>query len=120
MSNLAKTLQQEVQQSSQKTSVPHKQAAPKKFTWFSPGEKILILALGVMLTTGAGFILAKQAEIYEVNKEIQLVEQSIQDQRTINSDLEIQISELSRYERIKEHAERQGLSFNENNIKAVQ
>lgn len=120
MSNLAKKFQQEIQQTSQKPTVTHKQAAPKKNIWFSPGEKFLILALGVMLTTGAGFILAKQAEIYEVNKEIQLVEQSIQEQRTINSDLEIQISELSRYERIKEHAEKQGLSFNENNIRAVQ
>jgi cell division protein FtsL len=121
MSNLAKKLQQESHQHShENSSITPKQATSQKSNWLSPGEKILTLALGILLTVGAGFIIAKQAEIYEVNKEIQLVEQSIQEQQKLNSDLEVQISELSRYERIKEQAEKLGLSFNENNIKVVQ
>ncbi|MBM4764028.1 cell division protein FtsL [Bacillus sp. B15-48] len=122
MSNLAKKLQHESQQQSQQNPSinPKKMAAPKKSAWLSPGEKVLILAFGVMLSIGAGFILSKQADIYAANKDIQLVENSITEQQRINKDLEMQISELSTYERIKEQAEKLGLTFNENNIKVVQ
>jgi cell division protein FtsL len=117
MSNLAKKLQQET---NQQTTIAPRPAPAKNNTWLSPGEKVLTLALGVALTIGAGFIIANQADIYKVNKEIQLVEHSIEEQQKINGDLEMQISELSRYERIKEQAEKLGLTFNENNIKVVQ
>lgn len=117
MSNLAKKLQQETHQ---QTTIAPKPAKKQKHTWLSPGEKFLTLTLGVALSIGASFIIANQSDIYQVNKEIQLVEQSIQEQQKVNSDLEMQISELSRYERIKEQAEKLGLTFNENNIKVVQ
>ena len=117
MSNLAQKLQQETQQ---QTSIAPKPAVPRKSTWLSPGERMLIFAFGVLVCTGAAFIVSNQATIYEVNKEIQLVESSIQEQQKVNGDLEIQISELSRYERVKEQAEKLGLTFNENNIKVVQ
>lgn len=122
MSNLAKKFQQEEQQQShQQTPIaPKPVVAPKKTAWLSPGERVIILSIGILFSIGAAFILSKQASIYEVNKEIQLVEASIQEQKKVNGDLEMQISELSRYERIKEQAEKLGLSLNENNVKVVQ
>lgn len=121
MSNLAKKIQQEEQQHSyQQPSIAPKPVAPRKINWLSPGERILIFSFGVLFCIGAAFIISKQADIYQVNKEIQLVESSIQDQHKVNGDLEMQISELSRYERIKEQAEKLGLSLNENNVKVVQ
>lgn len=121
MSNLAKKIQQEEQQQShQQTPIAPKPVAPKKTAWLSPGERVIILTIGILFSIGAAFILSKQASIYEVNKEIQLVEASIQEQKKVNGDLEMQISELSRYERIKEQAEKLGLSLNENNVKVVQ
>ncbi|SEN29336.1 cell division protein FtsL [Mesobacillus persicus] len=121
MSNLAKKFQQEEQQQShQQTPIAPKTVAHKKTAWLSPGERVIILTIGILFSIGAAFILSKQASIYEVNKEIQLVEASIQEQKKVNGDLEMQISELSRYERIKEQAEKLGLSLNENNVKVVQ
>ncbi|MCM3587088.1 cell division protein FtsL [Mesobacillus maritimus] len=121
MSNLAKKIQQEEQQNlQQQTTITPKPVAPKKHTWLSPGEKALMFAFGVLFCIGAAFIISKQSDIYHVNKEIQLVESSIQDQQKVNGDLEMQIDELSRYERIKEQAEKLGLTLNENNVKVVQ
>jgi cell division protein FtsL len=118
MSNLAKKIQQEIQQ--QPISTPkHKPKAPKKYYSLTPGERVLIFAFGVMVCIGGSFMVSKQAAIYDVNKEIQLVENGIQEQQKVNSDLEIQISELSTYERIKQQAEKLGLTFNEDNVKVV-
>lgn len=119
MSNLAKKIQHEIQQ--QPISTPkHKPEAPKKYYSLTPGERVLAFAFGVLVCVGASFMVSKQAAIYEVNKDIQIVENSIQEQQRINTDLEMQISELSTYERIKEQAERLGLTFNEDNVKVVQ
>jgi cell division protein FtsL len=118
MSNLAKKIQQEMQQ--QPISTPKaKPEAPKKYFSLTPGERVLVFAFGVMVCIGGSFMVSKQAAIYDVNKDIQLVENSIQEQQKVNTDLEMQISELSTYERIKEQAEKLGLTFNEDNVKVV-
>ncbi len=121
MSNLAKKLQHEEQQHShQQTSAVPKPVPPRKFNWLSPGERILIFSFGVLFCIGSAFVISKQSDIYQVNKEIQLVESEIATQQQMNGDLEMQISELSRYERIREQAEKLGLNLNENNVKVVQ
>lgn len=117
MSNLAKTLQQETQQ---QTAIAPKPSVQRQPAWLSPGERILFFAFGILICIGAAFIVSKQAAIYEANKEIQLVESSIEEQQKVNSDLEMQISELSTYERIWEKAKELGLTLNENNVKVVQ
>ncbi|KIY21316.1 MULTISPECIES: cell division protein FtsL [Mesobacillus] len=117
MSNLARKLQQEQQQ--QTVQVPAK-APEKRHSILTPGEKFLMFVFGVTVCFGATFMVSKQAAIYEVNKEIQLVEGNIQKQQKINSDLENQISELSTYERIKQVTEKLGLTLNENNVKGVE
>jgi cell division protein FtsL len=117
MSNLAKTLQQETQQQTVKSLKP---SVKKLNAWLSPGERVLFFAFGILVCIGAAFIVSKQAAIYEANKEIQLVESSIQEQQKVNRDLEMQISELSTYERIWEKAKELGLTLNENNVKVVQ
>jgi cell division protein FtsL len=116
MSNLAKKIQQEQEQ---RTIQEPKKKILKK-AWFSPGEKILGLVFGAVVCIGAVQIISNQADIYKVNKEIQVTQASIQEQQKVNSDLEVQVSELSMYERIKEKAEKLGLEFNENNVKVVQ
>lgn len=119
MSNLAKKIQQEQEQQQQR-SIQEIQKKPLKKAWFSPGEKILGLTFGVIVCIGAINIISNQADIYRVNKEIQLTEASIQEQIKVNSDLEVQISELSTYERIWAKAKALGLQLNENNVKVVQ
>lgn len=116
MGNLAKKLQQETQQKSIQQSKP----IPMKKAWFSPGEKILGLMFGALICFGSVQIVSNQAAIYDVNKSIQDTEVSIQEQQKVNGDLEVQVSEMSTYERIKKKAEDLGLQFNENNVKVVQ
>jgi cell division protein FtsL len=117
MSNLARKLQQEQQQRT--VQVPAK-APARRTSILTPGEKIMMFVFGAIVCFGATFMVSKQAAIYEVNKEIQIIEGNIQEQQKINSDLEVQISELSTYERIKQVTEKLGLTLNENNVKGVE
>ena len=116
MSNLAKKLQQEQQQ----RAVQEPKKTPLKKAWFSPGEKILGLVFGAICCIVAVQIISNQADIYKLNRDIQVTQSTIVEQQKINSDLEVQISELSMPERVKEKAEKVGLKFNENNVKVVQ
>ncbi|MGJ7922497.1 cell division protein FtsL [Neobacillus sp. LXY-4] len=116
MSNLAKKLQHETQQ---RTNQQINTATVKK-AWFSPGEKILGLLFGAFICIGSVQIISNQAAIYSVNKDIQDIEVKIQEQQKINGDLEVQVAELSTYERIWEKATKElGLQLNDN-VKVVQ
>ena len=44
---------------------------------------------------GAVQLISNQANIYQVNKDIQVVQATINEQIKVNSDLEVQVSELS-------------------------
>ena len=119
MSNLARKIQEEKQFDIQTQPVQ----APKKLSkksWLSPGEKILGLAFTGIVCFGAVQMVSNQAAIYEVNKEIQQTEEAIQTQNKVNTDLEMQVGELSTYERIKAKAEEMGLKFSGNNVKVVE
>ncbi|PLR77490.1 cell division protein FtsL [Bacillus sp. V3-13] len=116
MSNLARKLQQEQQQ--RHVEVPKK--ASVKRPWLTPGEKFLGIVFAAVISMGAIHIVSSQAAIYEVNKDIQVLESSIQEQQKVNGDLENQVEELSTSERIRAEAEKLGLKLNENNVKVVQ
>lgn len=121
MSNLARELQQQQQQQQQQRQVvvqPNK--ARDKKSWLTPGEKLIGLAFAGMVCFGAVHMISNQSQIYKVNKDIQEVQSSIKEQQKANSDLEVQVSELSSYERIREKAKEMGLVQNENNVKVVQ
>lgn len=116
MSNLARKLQQEQQQ--RVAEAPKKKKI--KQSWLTPGEKLLILIFGLAICFGGTQVVTSHAAIYELNKDIQVLEASIQDQTKVNNDLEVQVSELSTYERIWAKAKELGLMLNENNVKVVQ
>lgn len=120
MANLARKLRQE--QQPQQMQQP--QQAPKKVrkqkSWLSPGEKMLGIAFGAVVCFGSVHIISNQSSIYELNKEIQDTQVTIQEQQKSNSDLTIQVSELSQYDRIKDKARALGLELNEQNVKVVQ
>ncbi|MCQ6273995.1 cell division protein FtsL [Bacillus sp. V3B] len=120
MANLARKLRQEqqTQQTQQAPKVSKKVQKQKR--WLSPGEKILGIAFGVVICFGSVQIISNQSSIYELNKEIQDTQVTIQEQQKLNSDLTVQISELSQYDRIKEKARELGLELNEQNVKVVQ
>lgn len=117
MANLARQLQQE-QQQKQLVKAPKKLFRQK--TGLSPGEKLLGFIFGALVCIGSIQIISNQSAIYDINKEIQDTQNIIQTQQKSNSDLAIQISELSKYDRIKEKARELGLELNDQNVKVVQ
>jgi cell division protein FtsL len=116
MSSLARKFQQ--QQQVERTVQEHSIVKTKKH-WLTPGEKIIGVVFTGLVCFGAVHLISNQAEIYQVNKEIQEVQTSISETEKVNNDLQVQVSELSTYERIWEKAKDMGLVLNENNVKVV-
>lgn len=117
MSNLAHQLEK-VQQ--QQSPVQKKAKMHVKKRRFTAGEKLLIFLFCAIFLATTIKIVTYQAAIYEVNKDIQHLELSIEEITKENVDLANQVSELSTYERIWEKALELGLLLNENNVKVVQ
>ncbi|MFE8695284.1 cell division protein FtsL [Cytobacillus sp. FJAT-53684] len=120
MSNLARKLQQEQHHEQQKQMVKAPKKVKVKSPWLSPGEKVLGIIFTGIVCFGAVQIISNQASIYGINAEIQDTKRTIQEQQKVIGDLEMQVGELSTYERIWEKAQKLGLKLNENNVKVVQ
>jgi cell division protein FtsL len=116
MSSLARKFQQ--QQQVERT-VQERTIVKTKKHWLTPGEKIIGIVFTGLVCFGAVNLISNQAEIYQVNKDIQEVQTSINELEKVNNDLQVQVSELSTYERIWEKAKQMGLVLNENNVKVV-
>jgi len=117
LSNLARKYLEQ-QQADQ--SIKSKSQVKIKKTWLTPGEKIMGLVFAGMVCFGAIHLISNQSRIYEVNKDIQTMENKISEQQKVNGDLQVQVSELSSYDRIFEKAKKLGLIKDENNVKVVQ
>lgn len=117
MSNLARKYQDQEQV---EQTVQQKRKVNTRRYWLTPGEKIMGLAFAGLVCFGSIHIISNQAQIYKVNKDIQEVQTAIKEQQKTNSDLQVQVSELSTYERIWAKAKKMGLKLNENNVKVVQ
>lgn len=118
MSNLARK-QLEQQQAEQTVQI--KSQVKIKKSWLTPGEKIIGIVFAGMVCFGSVHLISNQSKIYEVNKDIQLVEDKITEQSKVNSDLQVQVKELSSYDRIFEKAKKMGLIRDENNeVKVVE
>lgn len=84
------------------------------------GEKILLIAFALFLVVMSVKIISNQFAIYTLNKDIQTKEEAVTEQVKVNNDLNVEVSELSRYERIWEKASQLGLTLDENNVKVVE
>ncbi|CEE01301.1 MULTISPECIES: cell division protein FtsL [Bacillaceae] len=114
MSNLAKKYQSvEIQQ-------PKTLAKPKvKKNLFTKGEKVLYILFATVVCFFSVKIVSNQAHIYQVNKEIQQVEATIEKQEKVTEDLKAQMNEYSNYKRVMQEAKEQGLKNNADNVKVV-
>jgi cell division protein FtsL len=117
LSNLARKYQEQQQV---KPAIQELQHVKTKKYWLTPGEKMISLVFAGLVCFGAVHIISNQSQIYKVNKDVQDVQTSIKEQKKANSDLQVQVSELSNYQRIWDKAKKMGLQLNENNVKVVQ
>lgn len=116
LSNLAR---KKLEQQYTEQKVQQKRQVIIKKSWLTPGEKIIGIAFAGFVCFGAVHIISNQAKIYDVNKDIQIMESRVSEQEKVNSDLQVQVSELSAYDRIYKKAKEMGLIKNENNVKVV-
>lgn len=116
MSSAAKRIQEQRQSEQQKTVqtvIVHKAR-------ISVGEMLILSVLTLAIVFAGIKIISTQSAIYEANREIQETNVAIEEQMKVNKDLNVQVSELSTYERIWQKAAEFGLVLDENNVKVVQ
>lgn len=95
---------------------------PRRKQRFRPSlaEKLLFMLFFLFVFYAAVHIVSNQVRIYELNKGVQKLEASIDEQKKENNDLYVEVQRLSAYERILQKAKELGLSLNENHVKVVQ
>ncbi|GGG20985.1 hypothetical protein GCM10007425_14300 [Lysinibacillus alkalisoli] len=89
---------------------------PKKHTKL---EKFLFVFTLVLLLGLATLVVSRQTQIHAISRDIQAKEISIGKVQEQNSELKMQVNELSQPERIWEIAKSLGLTQNEHNVKVV-
>ncbi|MGG0656003.1 cell division protein FtsL [Rummeliibacillus pycnus] len=82
-------------------------------------EKVLMIAMVAAIAVIAVMNLNIQSSINSTSVEIQKTEASIDEVKKQNSELSMEVSELSAYDRIWKKAKALGLKLNEKNVKAV-
>lgn len=117
MSNLAYHVQPKRQQQNRPNVKPQVKVKKKKI--ITTGEKLLLSLLFILGTIGCTMIISKQAAIYQLNNDIQVLEADITDQQKVNSGLEEEITELSRPQRILKIANEQGLTIIGDNVQVI-
>jgi cell division protein FtsL len=121
MSNLAMKLEQQRQEKQQQQQMPVSEPIIiKRRASITNGEKLLMILVVGLFIIGAVNIVAKSYTVYQANIEIQKTEAKIEEQTKLNSDLHVQVEELSTYDRIWEKAKELGLKLDQNNVKSVQ
>ncbi|KIL44789.1 cell division protein FtsL [Jeotgalibacillus soli] len=119
MTNSARQYQEQ-HQTKQKKKVKIVRRSASGSSVFTLGEKVLAMLFVAFICFASLQIISVQADIYDVNKDIQDLESTVVVQQNINNDLAIQVSQMSTYERIWEKAKELGLTLNEANVKVVQ
>ncbi len=96
-----------------------KKQSKKIKNFLSKGEKTLLVVVLSVITLLAVMNIQVQSEVRSTSTDTYGLEKKIDATAKENTDLSIQVSELSTYERIWEKAEELGLKLNEQNIKVV-
>lgn len=97
---------------------PQPQIQPKKKK-ITLGEKLIAVVFTGVFLYGSIHLVANAAEVDQLNRQIQDLEGSVKKEQEVISDLNIQISHLSKPERIWEIAKKLGLQLNGDNVKTI-
>lgn len=102
------------------TEQPHvKKPAKQRNNLISRGEKILLVGLLAVVTVLSLMIIQTENAVRATTTDISLLEKEVDSTVKKNTDLSVQVSELSTYDRIWKKAEELGLKLNEQNVKVV-
>lgn len=92
----------------------------RRRSWITKGEKFLYSLIGIVLVIACYFIVSYSAQTDQINRDIQTLEQTIDNQRVHNENLQFKIDELSKPDRIMAKAEELGLKIQDTKVKRAQ
>ena len=84
------------------------------------GETIIYVALMIMITVAAVFVLSSKMEAYELQSEITNIESEIATKNGEIDELNTEVTHLASYDRIYEKAGELGLDLDNGNVKVVE
>lgn len=92
----------------------------KKTPWISKGEKVIYsVTSAAILAFGIGMV-SYASGTDSLNRELQQLENSIEQKKIVNENLNFEREELSRPERITEIAEKNGLKIQNSEVKQAE
>ncbi|MRX70816.1 cell division protein FtsL [Bacillus lacus] len=120
MSNLAVKIQQQRQEQQSQQQVQQQTVVIRKNRSITLGEKFLFVLFIAGVVLAAVSMISNSVAAYQTNVEIQKLEQKLELQQKTNSDLQVEVKELSNYDRIWTKAKEMGLTLEKNNVKVIQ
>jgi len=106
-------------QQNNEESVQHDQKVTvkvKKRGWITRGEKLIYSVFSAGLIIAGAFIVNFSSSTDALNREIQTLEQTVQNQQMYNESILLESKELSRPERILQIAKDNGLSIQNSEV----
>lgn len=92
----------------------------KKQGWVTKGEKLIYSMVAVALIVFGMYMVTLSSQTDTLNRELQQLEQSVQQQRLANEGLSFEVKELSQPERIISIAESHGLKIQNTEVRQAQ
>ncbi|WP_164215372.1 cell division protein FtsL [Virgibacillus sp. YIM 98842] len=92
----------------------------RKQGWITKGEKVLYSLIGTAIIIACGFMVSFSSSTDSLNRELQQLEQTVQNQQVINESLLFEVKELERPERITKIARDNGLKIQDTKVKQAQ
>lgn len=104
------------------TTKQNKQVVVKvrKQSWITKGEKVLYSIVGLGLIIACALIVSYSSSTYNLNKEVQSLESTVQSQQKSNQLLMYEVEKLSLPERITKIAKDNGLKIQSAEVKHAQ
>ncbi len=100
--------------------VPKVSVKVKKQGWITKGEKIIYSIVAAGLIAAGIFMVSISSQTDTLNREVQQLERTVEQQKIANEGLAFEVKELSRPERIISIAESHGLQIQNAEVKQAQ
>lgn len=92
----------------------------RKKGWITKGEKVIYSFVAICFIVAGIYLVSFSSSTDTLNREVQQLEQTVQNQKIVNEGLLFEKKELSRPERITEIAKENGLQIQDAEVKQAQ
>jgi len=89
----------------------------RKRSMITRGEKLIYSFFCILLTAASIYVVSFSSSMDKLNRDIQSIDKTVQEQKIENENLNFEINELSKTERITKIAKENGLKIQEAKVK---